>query len=313
MLANILIKIVRAFATLLVCVTIVFVVLRLSGDPATVMLPDDTPQDVIDEYRRIWGLDRSLFEQYLSYLAAIPNGDLGVSFTENRPAAQVVFERVPATLQLGFAALALSLSLGIPLGILAAIWRGGAMDRFVMGFAVLGFSIPNFFLAILLIVLFALNARWLPSAGSDTLSHMILPVITLASATMGKLARFTRTSTLEVLGQPFVRTAYSKGLGRLYVICRHVLPNAAIPIVTFLGFELGTVIAGAVVTESVFAWPGLGRLLVTSVAQRDLPVVQIIILLVSATLVASNLFVDLLYGWLDPRVKSFSPQGGGRT
>ena len=312
MLANSLIKIVRAFATLLVCVTIVFVVLRLSGDPATVMLPDDTPQDVIDEYRRLWGLDRTLVEQYVSYLVAIPNGDLGISFTENRPAAQVVFERIPATLQLGLAALALALSLGVPLGILAAIWRGSAMDRFVMGFAVLGFSIPNFFLAILLIVLFALHARWLPSAGSDSLAHMILPVITLASATMGKLARFTRTSTLEVLGQPFVRTAYSKGLGRSYVIYRHVLPNAAIPIVTFLGFELGTVIAGAVVTESVFAWPGLGRLLVTSVAQRDLPVVQTIILLVSATLVASNLLVDLLYGWLDPRVKSFSPQGSDR-
>jgi peptide/nickel transport system permease protein len=312
MLANSLIKIVRAFATLLVCVTIVFVVLRLSGDPATVMLPDDTPQDVIDEYRRLWGLDRTLVEQYVSYLVAIPNGDLGISFTENRPAAQVVFERIPATLQLGLAALALALSLGVPLGILAAIWRGSAMDRFVMGFAVLGFSIPNFFLAILLIVLFALHARWLPSAGSESLAHMILPVITLASATMGKLARFTRTSTLEVLGQPFVRTAYSKGLGRFYVIYRHVLPNAAIPIVTFLGFELGTVIAGAVVTESVFAWPGLGRLLVTSVAQRDLPVVQTIILLVSATLVASNLLVDLLYGWLDPRVKSFSPQGSDR-
>ncbi len=312
MLANSLIKIVRAFATLLVCVTIVFVVLRLSGDPATVMLPDDTPQDVIDEYRRLWGLDRTLVEQYVSYLVAIPNGDLGISFTENRPAAQVVFERIPATLQLGLAALALALSLGVPLGILAAIWRGSATDRFVMGFAVLGFSIPNFFLAILLIVLFALHARWLPSAGSESLAHMILPVITLASATMGKLARFTRTSTLEVLGQPFVRTAYSKGLGRFYVIYRHVLPNAAIPIVTFLGFELGTVIAGAVVTESVFAWPGLGRLLVTSVAQRDLPVVQTIILLVSATLVASNLLVDLLYGWLDPRVKSFSPQGSDR-
>lgn len=313
MLANSLIKIMRAFATLLLCVTVVFVVLRLSGDPATILLPDDTPQDVIDEYRAIWGLDRSLPEQFLSYIAAIPRGDLGVSFAENRPAVQAVMERVPATLQLGLAALAIAILLGVPLGILAALWRGGALDRFVMGFAVLGFSIPNFFLAILLIVIFALHARWLPSAGSDTLLHMILPVITLASATMGKLARFTRTSMLEVLGQPFVRTAYSKGLGQLYVTCCHVLPAAAIPVVTFLGFELGTVIAGAVVTESVFAWPGLGRLLVTSVAQRDLPVVQTIILLVSATLVISNLLVDLLYGWLDPRVKSFQTQAGQKS
>lgn len=313
MLANSLIKIIRAFATLLLCVSIVFVVLRLSGDPATILLPDDTPQDVIDEYRRIWGLDRSLLEQYFSYIAAIPRGDLGISFTESRPAIQAVLERVPATLQLGLAALAIAIMLGVPLGILAALWRGGALDRFVMGFAVLGFSIPNFFLAILLIVIFALHARWLPSAGSDTLSHMILPVITLASGTMGKLARFTRTSMLEVLGQPFVRTAHSKGLGQLYVTCRHVLPAAAIPVVTFLGFELGTVIAGAVVTESVFAWPGLGRLLVTSVAQRDLPVVQTIILVVSATLVVSNLLVDLLYGWLDPRVKSFQRQAGQKS
>jgi peptide/nickel transport system permease protein len=296
-------KLARAGLTMLACVSLVFVILRLSGDPATVLLPDETPPDIIAHYRQVWGLDRPIYEQYLHYLAAVPRGDLGISFIENRPAVQVVAEKIPATLQLGLAALSLALLFGLPLGILAAIYRGHIADRFVMGLAVFGFSIPNFFLAILLILLFALQLRLLPSAGSATFSHMILPTIVLATATMGKRARFTRTSVLEVLGQPFVRTATSKGLGRVTVIVRHVLPNAAIPVVTLLGFELGTVIAGAVVTETVFAWPGIGRLLVLSVGQRDLPVVQTIILLVAATLILANLLVDLAYGWLDPRVK----------
>lgn len=297
------IKVLRALFTMLACVSAVFVILRLSGDPATVLLPDETPPDVVAQYREAWGLDRPLWEQYVRYIAAVPRGDLGISFIENRPAAQVVAERIPATLQLGLAALALAVLLGIPLGIIAALCRGAIGDRLVMSVAVFGFSIPNFFLAILLILLFALQLRMLPSAGSATFAHMILPTIVLASSTLGKLARFTRTAVLEVLGQPFVRTAESKGLGRIAVIVRHVLPNAAIPVVTLLGFELGTVIAGAVVTETVFAWPGIGRLLVIAVGQRDLPVVQTIILLVAATLVIANLIVDVLYGWLDPRVK----------
>jgi peptide/nickel transport system permease protein len=306
MAALIAIKFGRAVLTLLICVSIVFVILRVSGDPATVLLPDETPPEVIAAYRQAWGLDRPLVEQYLRYLATIPQGDLGISFADSRPAATVVAERIPATLQLGLSAALLSLALGVPLGILAALWRGRAIDRFVMGFAVFGFSIPNFFFAILLILLFALKARWLPSAGSETLAHMILPTLTLASAAMGKLARFTRTSVLEVLGQPYVRTARSKGLAQASVILRHVLPNAAIPVITFLGFELGTLVGGAVVTETVFAWPGIGRLLVISVGQRDLPVVQTIILLIATTLVVANLLVDIAYGWLDPRIKVFA-------
>lgn len=303
MLGMISIKVARALLTMLACVSLVFIILRLSGDPATVLLPDETPPEVVAHYREAWGLDRPLFEQYALYLVSIPRGDLGVSFIERRPAIDVVVERIPATLQLGLAALLLAVLLGLPIGILAAMWRGTVVDRLAMSVAVFGFSIPHFFLAILLIMLFALQLRILPSAGSATLAHMILPTVVLASSTLGKLARFTRTSVLEVLGQPFVRTAESKGLGRLRVMTRHVLPNAAIPVVTLLGFELGTVIAGAVVTETVFAWPGIGRLLVISVGQRDLPVVQTIILIVVGTLVFANLLVDLLYGWLDPRVK----------
>jgi peptide/nickel transport system permease protein len=298
------IKVTRALLTLLICVSAVFVVLRASGDPAAILLPDETPPEVVAEYRARWGLDRPLAEQYARYLMAVPRGDLGVSFADGRPAIEAVAERVSATLLLGLLALALAMALGIPLGVAAAYYRGTAIDRFVMGLAVFGFSIPNFFLAVLLILLFALKARWLPSAGSDTLAHLIMPTLTLAAATMGKLARFTRTSVLEVLGQPYVRTAASKGLLRLAVIARHVLPNAAIPIVTFLGFELGTVIGGAVVTETVFAWPGIGRLLVTAVSQRDLAVVQTIILLIAATLVLANLMVDIAYGWLDPRIRA---------
>jgi peptide/nickel transport system permease protein len=294
----------RAVLTLLICVTIVFVVLRLAGDPLASLLPDDTPQDVVDAYRVRFGLDRTLPEQYASYLLAMLQGDLGVSFRDGRNAATVVFERVPATLLLGGAALGVALLIGVPLGILAALRRNSAVDRVVMAFAVFGFSMPIFFLAILLVLVFSMQLRWLPSAGSDTLAHMILPVAVLGAASAGKIARYSRTAIIDVLGQPYIRTASAKGLRRAAVIVRHALPNAAVPLVTFLGFELGTLIGGAVVTETVFAWPGVGRLLVTSVGQRDLPIVQAIVLLVAATMVTASLATDLAQGRLDPRVRS---------
>ncbi len=209
----------------------------------------------------------------------------------------------PRTLELGLVSFAVSLLIGIPLGVLAALNRNTALDRFTMGFAVFGYSIPNFFLGIVLILTFAMWLRLLPSSGSGSPLHMIMPVITLGTASAGSLARFARSSMLEVLNKSYMRAATAKGVPRLRRIAWHAIPNAAIPIVTIIGFRLGDLIAGSVVTETVFAWPGVGRLLVTSVASRDLAIVQTILIVVALTMVFANLFVDFLYGWIDPRVR----------
>jgi len=296
MLRLIIVKTLRALLTVLMCVTLVFVALRLSGDPAETLLPENTPPDAVAEYRATWGLDAPLPVQYVRYLAAALRGDFGISFADNRPALDVVLERVPATLLIG-----------VPLGIVAAIRRNTAVDRAVMAFAVFGYSTPNYFLGILLILLFAMQLRWLPSSGSETWQHMVMPVFTLGTAAAGTLARFTRTAMLEVMGHGFIRTARGKGAPPGYAILRHALPNAAIPVVTVIGFQIGGLVGGALVTESVFAWPGVGRLLVNAVSGRDLAVVQTVVLLVASTMVVANYLVDLAYGLLDPRIR-----GGGR-
>lgn len=302
MLRFILLKLLRAALTLLACLTAVYVVLRLSGDPATMLLPDDTPAAVLDEYRRRWGLDRPIAEQYARYLAGLAQGHFGISFAEGRPAIDVVLERWPNTLLLGSLAVAFAVALGLPLGIFAALQHGRWIDRAVMGLAVLGFSLPTFFLGILLILLFSLHLRILPSAGSETWAHLVMPVIALGAGLMGKIARFARTAMLEVMGLPYIRAARAKGALPLAVLTRHALPNAAVPIVMFLGIEIGLILTGAVVTETIFAWPGLGRVLVTAAGQRDLPVVQAGILLVALTVVVANLATDVLHALIDPRV-----------
>lgn len=302
-----LIRLARALLTLLICVTVTFLVLRSAGDPLSSLLPDDTPPDVVEIYRERLGLDRPLLEQYLGYLSSLARGDFGVSFIERRSAFDVVTERLPATLELSGLALATALLIGLPLGLIATFARGRALDRAAMGIAVVGYSLPNFFLAILLILLFSMSLQLLPSAGSDTVWHLVMPVIVLAAPVAAKIARFARAALVEVTGQPYMRTAAAKGVSQRPRLTRHALPNAAIPLVTFLGFELGLLIGGGVVTESIFAWPGVGRLLVQSVGQRDLAVVQTIVLMIAATMVAANLLVDAVYGWLDPRVR------GGRS
>ena len=292
----------RAMLTLVICLSVVFVGLRLSGDPADILLPEDTPAAIKAEYRARWGLDKTIAEQFARYVVAASRGDLGISFAHGRSAGGAVAEAVPNTLVLGIAAIITALSIGIPLGMIAALRHNTVVDRLVMSIAVLGFSLPTFFMAILLILLFALTLRWLPSSGTESWWHMIMPVMTLATGLLGKSARFTRTAMLEVLGQPFVRTARAKGVPRLGVLLRHVFPNAVVPLLMFLGVEVGLVLTGAVVTETIFAWPGVGRLLVSSAAARDLPVVQAAILFVAMTIVAANLAVDLIHAALDPRI-----------
>lgn len=303
------VRIARAMLTIALVVTFAFVVLRLSGDPALIIMGPEAPPEVIAAFRKAWGLDEPIWVQYLDYFGAIARGELGRSMRDGRAAIELVAERIPATLILTLPALLLKLGIGIPAGILAALHRGSFIDRAVMAAAVAGFTVPSFVLGLVLVLIFAVQLGWLPSGGQDSWRHAILPIITLGVGGAAVLARFTRSAMLEVLGQPYVRTASAKGVAWRAVVARHALPNAAIPTVTIVGFMVGTLIAGAVVVESVFSWPGVGRLLVVAVANRDLAVVQCVLLLVAATMVASNLAVDFLYGFLDPRLRTGTQAG----
>jgi peptide/nickel transport system permease protein len=297
-------RLARAGLTIAMVVTFAFVVLRLSGDPAQIIMGADAPPEAVDAFRTAWGLDEPIWVQYFSYFWAILQGDLGRSMRDGRDAIVLVTERIPATLALTLPALAIKIFLGIPAGIYAALHRNSLADRVVMIIAVAGFTVPSFVLGLLLVLVFAVQLGWLPSGGQESWRHGILPVITLGLGGAAVLARFTRSAMLEVLGQPYIRTASAKGVPWRAVVTGHALPNAAIPTVTIIGFMVGTLIAGAVVVESVFSWPGVGRLLVVAVANRDLAVVQCILLLVAITMVCANLIVDLLYGLLDPRLRA---------
>jgi peptide/nickel transport system permease protein len=294
----------RAVLTVLLVVTFAFFVLHLSGDPAMMILSVDAPPESIAAVRAAWGLDRPIWQQYLAYILHALTGDLGNSMRDGRPAIQLVLERVPATLAITLPAFALKLGLGIPAGIYAALHRNSLADRLTMMVSVAGFTVPSFVLALVLVLVFSVKLGWLPSGGSDGPANAVLPIVTLGTAGAAILARFTRSAMLEVLGQPYIRAASAKGLSWRRVVAEHALPNAAIPTTTIIGFMVGTLIAGAVIVESVFAWPGIGRLLVVSVANRDLAVVQAILLLVAATMVTANIVVDIVYGWIDPRMRS---------
>jgi peptide/nickel transport system permease protein len=301
-------RLARAALTIAMVVTFAFVVLRMSGDPAQIIMGADAPPEAVDAFRAAWGLDEPIWVQYLSYFWAIVQGDLGRSMRDGRDAIVLVAERIPATLALTLPALVIKICLGIPAGIYAALHRNSLADRVVMVMAVAGFTVPSFVLGLLLVLVFAVQLGWLPSGGQESWRHAILPVITLGLGGAAVLARFTRSAMLEVLGQPYIRTASAKGVPWHRVVIGHALPNAgAIPTVTIIGFMVGSLIAGAVVVESVFSWPGVGRLLVVAVGNRDLAVVQCVLLLVAVTMVCSNLLVDLLYGLLDPRLRA-APQ-----
>ncbi|HUH17009.1 MAG TPA: ABC transporter permease [Methylomirabilota bacterium] len=284
-------------------ITLVFVALRMSGDPAAAMLPGDASVEETIALRRTLGLDRPLYAQYASFLGSAVTGDFGTSFRHQQPAFELVLERLPATLELAFAALLLALVVALPLGILAAVYRGSAIDVAAMVFAVIGQATPYFWMGIMLILVVAVQLDWVPTSGRGGIERLILPAVTLGTHFAASLARLTRTSMLEVLGQNFVTTARAKGLSERSVILAHALKNAAVPVVTLIGLQFGTLLGGAVVTETIFAWPGVGRLAVQSIFVRDYPVVQAGVLVLALTFVALNLLVDLLYGWLDPRIR----------
>ncbi|MDX9801559.1 MAG: ABC transporter permease [Spirochaetia bacterium] len=297
-------KFARALITMLLVVTFVFVVLRITGDPAQTILPEDTTEEERQEFREMWDLDKPLHVQYLRYWKNLFHGSMGKSYRDKREVSQIMAERLPKTVYLMSLSILLSVIIAIPLGVKAALNRNTFIDRLSMSTAVFGFSMPNFFLGILLILLFSVKLKLLPSSGSDTWKHIILPLITSSVAHIGSYSRFTRSTMLSVMNKPYIRTATATGLSRNSVIYGHALPNAAIPIVTIVGTSIGRIISGSIVIETVFAWPGVGRLLVTSVGSRDMAVVQAIVLFLSISIVTANLAVDILYGFLDPRIRT---------
>ncbi|WP_138469147.1 ABC transporter permease [Poseidonocella sp. HB161398] len=300
-------RVLRALLTILIVVAAAFVALRTTSDPAIVVLGPDAPPEAIAAFHEAWGLDRPLWVQFGSYMRDLVHGNFGKSMLDGQDALEKVLDRVAVTLQIMVPALVLGIMAGVGAGTVAALNRGRPLDRLMMLGAVSGFAVPGFVLGLVLVLVFAVTLQWLPSGGNDSWKGTLLPVLTLATGWAAILARFTRSAMIEVLDQPYIRTGSAKGLIWREVVIRHAMPNAAIPVVTMIGFMVGGLLAGAVVTESVFSWPGLGQLIVTSVSSRDVAVVQCVLVLVAATMVMSNMIVDLLYGWLDPRMRE-----GGR-
>jgi peptide/nickel transport system permease protein len=304
MLSHILSRLVRAFFTLLMVMTFAFLVLRLSGDPAIILLGPDAPQDAVEAFRNRWGLNDPLWKQYLAYISQLLTLDFGVSMRDQVPALELVLSRIPATLAIAVPALLLKVAVGIPAGVYAALNRQSMADRGVITLSIFGFTMPSFVLGLILVLVFAVQLGWLPSGGQESWKHAILPIVTLSVGGIGIMARFSRSAMIEVLGQPYIRTAMAKGLSWRDVVWKHALPNASVPIVTLLGFMVGSLIAGAAVVESVFSWPGVGRLIVTAVANRDLAVVQALLLVIASSMIVANFLVDLAYGLLDPRLRA---------
>jgi len=297
----------RLFSTLIVVfgvVTLVFLLIHLvPGDPVEVMLGESAqPADRV-ALRQALGLDQPLLKQWLSYIGNLLQGDLGQSLHSRQPISELLLQRIPATAQLAAASLFVAILIAIPLGSIAALRKNTIWDQGTMAFSLLGVSIPNFWMGPLLILLFSLTLGWLPVNGNEHTLSIILPALTLGTALAAILARMVRATLLEVLSENYICTARAKGLCESAIVWHHALRNAALPIITILGLQLGTLLGGAVITEIIFSWPGLGYTLVESIQKRDYPVVQACVLLISLTYVMVNALTDVVYGLLDPRVR----------
>lgn len=289
----------------LVAISIVtFMLTRLSGDPSALLLPLDAPPEQREQLREDLGLDEPLPVQYLRFMQGALQGDFGDSFRYQVPASEIVLERAPATLTLAAAALFIALLIGLPFGIIAALRHGGMADSAVQLTSVVGQALPPFYVGLLALIFVAPAVEWLPSGGYEpgSVRHLVLPALTLSLFMIAVIARFTRASVLDVLSQNYVRTARSKGISERRVVTRHILRNALIPVVTIVGLQIGNLLGGAVIIETVFGWPGMGRLAVESVLQRDFPVVQVVVMLTAVVFVVVNQLVDFVYVWLDPRI-----------
>jgi len=284
--------------------TLVFSLIHfVPGDPAQSMLGEGASPQEVTALRHSLGLDRPLPTQYASFLGGVIRGDLGTSFRYGTPVTREIGARLYRTVQLALAAMTVALIVALPLGIVAAVFRGTVIDHAAMTAALAGISMPNFWLGPLLAILFSVRLGWLPVAGTGTLAHLVLPAVTLGAALAAILARMTRASVLEELRELYVLAARARGLSRSRAVVRHAFRNSLIPIVTIVGLQFGAVLTGTIITETIFAWPGVGRLLIQSISFRDYPLVQGCILFIAVTYVAMNLVVDLAYAWLDPRIR----------
>lgn len=283
--------------------TIVFFLVRLTGDPIMLMLPPDTPMEQVEEMRHHLGYDRPLLEQYLKYILKLLRFDLGESLRYNESTFGLIIERIPNTIKLSAIAMILSIIIAIPSGVTSALKRGGFIDQSLMSLSLVGQAVPVFWAGILLILLFSVNMRILPTGGIGTLKHFILPSIALALRPMALISRLLRSSIVEALDADYVRTAYSKGLTKIVVIGKHAFRNSILPVVTVIGLEFGYMLGGAVVTETLFAWPGIGLLLSQAITYRDFPLAQAIIIFLSVAFVFINLLTDIFYAFIDPRIR----------
>ena len=301
-------RLLGALLVILGVISIVFLLIHLiPGDPVEIMLGESASTADREALRVALGLDLPVWLQFKNYLIGLTHLDLGTSIHFQRPVSALLLERLPATGLLALVTLLITLTLALPLGIIAAVRRNTWWDTGAMSFSMLGVSIPNFWLGPVLILVFSLWLGWLPVSGRSGLASVILPALTLATGLMAVLSRMVRSSMLEVLGEDYMRTAVAKGLPPNRVILHHGLRNALLPVITMLGLQLGALLAGAVITETVFSWPGIGLLTIESIQSRDYPVVQACVLLISVTYVLVNLLTDLAYAWVDPRVRL----GGG--
>jgi ABC-type dipeptide/oligopeptide/nickel transport system permease component len=291
-------------AIVVFCVlTLVFVVLHMTGDPVMMLLPPNASREEIDALSRTLGLDQPLIVQYGRFLARIARGDFGTSLQHQQPAMGLVAERLPASALLAVTALGLAVAVALPLGIVAAARRGTVLDRLAVALAALGQSAPIFWTGLMLMLVGSVILQLLPTSGYGTWRHLILPALTLASYPMAAIARLVRSGMLEVLDADYVRTARAKGLPERGVVLKHTLRNAALPIVTVVGLQFGLLLGGAIVCEMIFSWPGVGRLMIFAIYNRDFPLVEAAVFVMAMVFVAGNMLVDLCYAWLDPRVK----------
>ncbi len=282
---------------------VVFVILHLTGDPATVMMPLESTQAEIAAFRHVHGFDRPLWVQFLAFAWNALHGDFGESLRHGEPALGLALERLPASAELALCALALAVAVAVPAGVLAAVKRNSALDVAARVLALIGQSTPVYWLGIMLILLFGVQFGWFPVSGIGGWQHLVLPAVTLGMFTMARIMRLTRGSMLDVLRSDYLRTALAKGVRPLRLIWHHALRNAWLPIVTALGVELGTLLSQAIITETIFAWPGVGRLAYQAILDRDYPVVEAVVLISAVSFVALNLIVDLAYAALDPRIR----------
>lgn len=296
-------RLVRMVVALWSVVTVVFIVMRLSGDPVPLLLPPDAPIAEMERLRSEMGLDRPIYVQYGVFVRQALKGDFGRSIHFRTSAMKVVWERVPATLELAFASFLCAIVVAVPAGVLSAVKRGSTYDDIVMGVALVGQAAPTFYIGIMLILVCSLWLGLFPTSGRGDWRHMVLPAVTLGAFAMASIARITRSAVLEILRADFIRTARAKGLPEFWTIAKHTMRNAAIPIVTIVGLQFGNLLGGAVITETIFSWPGIGRLAIQSIYSRDYPIVQSVVFLTAAMFVVLNLLVDVAYGILDPRIR----------